>query len=246
METIFCLWVTPVTYFESTDHHPKSPMRKLSQSQEDYIKTIFKLQKDEPVSTMDIAQAADVAPATVTKALKKLAEMGLVSYRSYQGVTLTAAGRKVALEVIRHHRLLELYLKEVMGYSWDRLHEEAEHLEHHISEEFEDRLDEMLGYPTSDPHGHPIPARDGSFTEVNAVPLGSIPCGRSVVVHHLADDNTDLLAHLEDLALMPGSTVEIVEIAPFDGPVTIRHRSKKQVIGRRVADSVFVIPPDPE
>lgn len=219
-------------------------MAMLSPSQEDYIKTIFKLQKEEPVSTTDIAAAAGVAPATVTKALKKLAEMGLVSYRSYQGVTLSPAGRKVALEVIRHHRLLELYLKEIMGYSWDKLHEEAEHLEHHISEEFEARLDEMLGYPTSDPHGHPIPALDGSFTEVNAIPLGSVSCGRPVVVHHLADDNTELLSHLEELALMPGTTVEIAEKAPFDGPVTIHYEAKKQVIGRRVADSIFVVPLD--
>ncbi len=121
----------------------------LSQAVEDYLKTIYKLRGKEMVSTTDLAKAMEVSSASVTNMIKRLDQMGLVEYQSYKGARLTDAGCKIALEIIRHHRLLETYLKEIMGYSWAEIHEEAEHLEHHISEAFEDRMDKMLGLPNA-------------------------------------------------------------------------------------------------
>jgi len=218
----------------------------LSPTIEDYLKAIYKLQvrSEPPVSTSAVADAMEVSSASVTNMVKRLDELGLVGYESYRGVTLTAAGTKVALEIIRHHRLLELYLKEVMDYSWEQLHEEAEHLEHHISEEFETKLEELLDYPTHDPHGHPIPSRDGTVAEVRARPLAHVDAGTTVQVHHLEDADPELLHHLEDLGLMPRTTVEIKERAPFDGPITlIVHKEDgptREVVGQTVATAVFV------
>lgn len=139
----------------------------LSQSIEDYLKAIYVLQSEgESASTTNIAKALDVSSASVTNMLKRLAKMNLLEHESYKGAKLTPAGVKIALEVLRHHRLLELYLKEVMGYSWDEVHDEAENLEHHISEQFEDRIAELLNHPTHDPHGDPIPSKEGVMPEM--------------------------------------------------------------------------------
>ncbi|GIV58696.1 MAG: DNA-binding protein [Rhodothermaceae bacterium] len=211
----------------------------LSQAVEDYLKAIYKLQDDGAASTTDIARALDVSSASVTNMVKRLAEMGLVSYRSYKGVTLTEAGEKIALEIIRHHRLLETYLREVMGYPWDKMHEEAEHLEHHISEEFERRIEEMLGYPTHDPHGHPIPTRDGRIAEAPGRPLTDFDEGLRLMVCRVADTDPDLLTYLEELGLMPRTPVEIVAKAPFRGPITLRIGNRQEVIGYEVASQVF-------
>ncbi len=212
----------------------------LSQAVEDYLKAIYKLQGDDAVSTTDIARTLDVSSASVTNMIKRLAEMKLVAYQSYKGVRLTGAGEKIALEIIRHHRLLETYLKEVMGYSWDMMHEEAERLEHHISEEFEDKLDELLGYPTHDPHGHPIPTRDGQVPDTNTAPLAFAEPGRTVVVDHVSDADPDLLHYLEDIGLLPQTLIEVVARAPFNGPLTLRIGEAEQIIGHEVARNVFV------
>ncbi len=138
----------------------------VSQAMEDYLKAIYSLQTDdELVSTTSLASALDCSPASVTNMLQKLADLGFVSYTRYQGVRLAENGSRVALEVIRHHRLIELYLLQVLGFSWDAVHAEAERLEHVISEEFEERIDAALGHPTIDPHGHPIPTKEGLFAE---------------------------------------------------------------------------------
>ena len=222
----------------------------LSPTVENYLKEIYKLQvrHDPPVSTSALAEAMDVSSASVTNMAKRLDELGLVGYESYRGVTLSPAGTKVALEIIRHHRLLELYLKQVMDYSWEQLHEEAEHLEHHISEEFETKLEELLDYPTHDPHGHPIPARDGTVQEVRAHPLAHAEVGATVQVHHLEDADPELLHHLEDLGLMPRTIVEIKERAPFDGPLTLTVHTPEgpttEVVGQTVAGAVFVADED--
>ena len=132
---------------------------------EDYLKAIYQLAGSKSkVSTTRLAQHLTYSPASVTSMVQKLSQMKLLSYRPYQGVRLTAAGSKVALEVIRHHRLIELYLLQVLGYSWDKVHAEADRLEHVISEEFEERIDEALGFPTTDPHGDPIPTKDGPYS----------------------------------------------------------------------------------
>jgi DtxR family Mn-dependent transcriptional regulator len=213
----------------------------LSQAVEDYLKTIYKLQQNTAaVSTSDIARAMDVSSASVTNMVKRLAQMGLLEYESYRGVTVTATGEKVALEIIRHHRLLELYLREVMGYSWEKIHEEAEHLEHHISEEFEQKIDELLGFPTHDPHGDPIPTREGEMADATTHQLADVDPGNSVVVQRVSDTDPEMLSYLEEIGLLPGVSVKVVEKAPFHGPITMLIDGDKRVVGYRVASNVFV------
>src|SRR6056297_3859017 len=155
----------------------------LSQSVEDYLKAIYKLETDEKgASTTRIAESLDVSSASATNMVKRLSEMGLVDYESYKGASLTNSGRKIALEIIRHHRLLELYLLEVMGYSWDEVHEEAEKLEHHISERFEEKIAKLLDNPTHDPHGDPIPTKDGLIPEMDVEPLVNAEEGHHYLV----------------------------------------------------------------
>lgn len=215
----------------------------LSQAVEDYLKTIYKLQNgSDIVSTSDIARTMSVSSASVTNMVKRLAQMGLVEYESYRGVTVTSTGKKVALEIIRHHRLLELYLREVMGYPWDKVHQEAEHLEHHISEEFEDKLDEMLGFPTHDPHGDPIPTREGEIADSTTDPLANFEPGESVTIQRVSDSDPEMLSYLEKVGLMPGALLEIVGKAPFHGPITILVKGHEHVVGYRIASNVFVEP----
>lgn len=214
----------------------------LSQAVEDYLKTIYKLQGESTASTTEIARVMNVSSASVTNMIKRLAGMGLVEHQSYRGVTLTPSGEKIALEIIRHHRLLELYLKEVMGYSWEKLHEEAEHLEHHISEEFETKIEQLLGYPTHDPHGDPIPTREGTIPEAAVNPLSLVEPGCSVKVQRVSDGDPELLRYLERIGLMPRTELRVVDKAPFGGPITLRIEDREQVIGPNVADNVFVTP----
>ena len=182
----------------------------LSQSVEDYLKAIYSLQQEESVSTSELAEHLDLAAASVTKMAKRLDSLGLVTYTSYKGVRLTENGQQIALEIIRHHRLLETYLREIMGFDWDEMHEEAERLEHHISEEFEDRLDKMLGYPTHDPHGHPIPGRDGTVILHDSNPLTDCPVGVLLTVRKVSDRDTSMLKKMERLGLLPGATCTIL------------------------------------
>ena len=214
----------------------------LSPAVEDYLKTIYKLQEEGTVSMSEIARALDLSSASVTNMAKRLSDMGLAKYQSYKGVVLTEAGNKVALETIRHHRLLELYLQEVMGYSWDKLHAEAEQLEHYISEEFEARIDEMLNHPTHDPHGHPIPTPEGKVADMPIQTLSQTPPGQTVTVRHVSDSDADLLKYLEELGLLPGAPIEVLEKAPFNGPLTVRAGSEEQIVGVEVASNVFIEP----
>lgn len=211
----------------------------LSQAAEDYLKAIFKLQQDaEAVSTNDLAAAMDVTPASATNMVKRLAKMELVVHRSYYGVALTPAGRQVALEVIRHHRLLELYLREVMGYDWDALHAEAEHLEHHISEAFENRIDALLGYPTHDPHGDPIPTRTGEMPDVSRTSLASVAVGDARRIERLSDHDPDLLRRLEAKGLLPGAEVVVVR---HDGAGGLILRAETEIhLSGEAAAHVFV------
>lgn len=216
---------------------------RLSPAVEDYLKAIYKLQQSgAPASTSDVADALGISAASVTGMARRLTEMGLARHEPYKGIALTKAGTRVALEVIRHHRLLELYLKEMMDYSWAELHEEAERLEHHISEEFESKLDELLDYPTRDPHGHPIPTREGEMDEVGTDRLADVEPGQQVVVCHLMDDDPALLTHLEERGLMPGAVLEVAEQRDFEGPLTIRIEEEEQIVGQTIARSVFVRP----
>jgi len=213
-----------------------------SPSIEDYLKALYKLEEQQgaPVSTGALAQAMDVSSASASNMVKRLDELDFLTYEAYEGATLTDPGQTVALEVIRHHRLLELYLKEVMGFSWDEIHEEAEILEHHISERFEDRIEEMLDHPERDPHGHPIPARDGTVNELPTRSLADLTEGDGAVIDHIADENGELLALLEQRGLLPGVTVEVQETRPLDGLLVVAIDGTEQLIGEPVAQKVVV------
>ncbi|MBK8985066.1 MAG: metal-dependent transcriptional regulator [Chloroflexi bacterium] len=212
------------------------------QAIEDYLKTIYMLAESaSPVSTSRIAEARQVNPASVTSMLRRLDGLKLVNYEKHYGATLTESGTKIALEVIRHHRLLELYLMEALGFSWDEVHEQADLLEHVISEKLEERIAAALGHPTLDPHGDPIPAPDGSMVVLDTRPLAHVAIGEQVQVARIYDDdNSEMLRHLADLGLTPGTLVQVTAVAPFDGPLTIEVNGQAQIIGFNVARSVLV------
>lgn len=202
---------------------------------------IFLIQEESVVvTTTDIARAMDVSAASVTGMIKRLDRMKLVVHESYKGVTLTEAGEKIALEIIRHHRLLETYLREILGYSWEKMHDEAEHLEHHISEDFEERIDALLGYPTHDPHGHPIPTQDLKMVRAKTVALSDAPTDQSLSIHHLSDTDTSLLSLLEDIGLMPGREVRIVRRQRNGIIVRVENRGEV-LITKKMSGSVYVI-----
>jgi DtxR family Mn-dependent transcriptional regulator len=212
----------------------------LSQSVQDYLKTIYKLQEDGVVSTTDIAKELKVSGASVTGMLKRLAGMNLVDYNSYKGVKLTNSGDKIALEIIRHHRLLELYLKEELGFSLDKVHDEACRLEHYISDEFAEKISNILGNPKFDPHGHPIPDKSGEIFDYVEVPLSEVEPGYEVIIRRLSDSDPKLLGYLEKSDLLPGVKIKVMEKAPFNGPITIHYKDNDKIIGNEVAKNIFV------
>jgi DtxR family Mn-dependent transcriptional regulator len=213
----------------------------LTPATEDYLKTVYKLEDaNEVVATNAIAERMDVSAASVTNMMKKLSEMGLVEYARYQGITLTDAGRKIALEIVRHHRLLEVYLAEAMGFGWDQVDAEAERLEHVISEEFEDKMDEMLGYPTTDPHGSPIPKKDGTIARAEHEPLVNIAPGQSAIIRRVPDSDPALLRYLGELGLKPDATVVVLKKEPFDGPLMLRIGDREHHLGHQTAHGVLV------
>lgn len=222
----------------------QSPQRDSLNHQaiEDYIKTIYALAQDEsPVSTSRVAAARGVKPASATSMIQRLARLKLVNYEKHYGVTLTEAGEKLALEVIRHHRLLELYLMEALGFGWDEVHEQADILEHVISEKLEARIAAALNHPEFDPHGDPIPAPDGTMAVMATTALAEVAAGERVRMARVLDDsNSELLRYLADLGLVPGATFRVVAVAPFLGPLTIEIDGVSQVIGRNLAEMILV------
>ncbi|MBN1476474.1 metal-dependent transcriptional regulator [Candidatus Sumerlaeota bacterium] len=212
-----------------------------TQAVEDYLKAIYDLQSKQPkVATTALADHLGVAPASVTGMVKKLAEMNLVKHEPYQGVVLTDSGRMIALEVLRHHRLVELYLHQAMGVPWDQVHDEAERWEHVISEEIEDRIDELLGHPTHDPHGSPIPTRDGEVPETSNLRMSEFPSGSRVIISHVPDTDAALLRHLGDHGLYPGTEVAIVSIEAGEGSLTLRVGQTECTLRREMADVIAV------
>ncbi len=208
---------------------------------EDYLKAIYKLRENaEAASTNAIADRMGVSAASVTNMMKRLSETGLVEHRPYQAITLTDAGRKIALEIIRHHRLLEVYMAEALGFTWDQVDAEAERLEHVISEEFEDKIDAMLGYPTTDPHGSPIPGKDGSITPTNHDRLSDIDPGHTVVIRRVTDTEPALLRYLAELGLRPDNRVDVVKKEPFEGPMHLQVGGEERHVGHQVASCVLV------
>lgn len=208
---------------------------------EDYLKAIYKLQeRDDQVSTSVLAEYMGVAPASVTNMCKKLAELKLLVYEPYQGVKFTRAGKKLVLEIVRHHRLIELYLAEALNVPWDQVHEEAEKLEHVISEDLEDRMAAALGDPQFDPHGAPIPSRTGTLVQQETGRLIDMKTGDSLIVVEVDDDDPKLLRYLGELGLYPGTKILLVDCAPFDGPLTLDIDGQVHSLGYQAAKSVLV------
>jgi len=212
-----------------------------TESIEDYLKAIYEIQKEQrKVSTNSLSEELNVAPASVTSMIKKLSEKKLITHKRYQGVKLTKAGQMISLEVIRHHRLIELYLAEALGVPWDQVHEEAEKWEHVLSEDLEDRMDAVLGHPTRDPHGSPIPSRDGTITELDSVPLADLRPGQSAVVVEVSDHDPDLLRYVGKMGLYPRTKLKVLSIEPFNGPIKIEVEDSEHVLGSGAAQYVFV------
>lgn len=213
---------------------------------EDYLKSIYSLEQNNngeiPVSTNEIAHVMNVSPSSVTKMLKKLNEIGFVEYTSHQGVRLTDIGEKAALYVIRKHRLLELFLQNYLNYSWDEVHEEACKLEHCISEKFENTIDKLLGEPRFDPHGEPIPTKQGIIPKINAVSLTDVKPGSKVKIRWIRNDKPELLKYLKHIGIQPNTEVYIDEIDSFGGTVAININKKQKWIGVEVAQDIFVSP----
>ncbi len=213
----------------------------ISQAMEDYLKAIYKLLEfGEQVSTSALAEHLGVTPASVTNMCKKLAELNLLVYEPYQGVKFTPSGEKLVLEVVRHHRLIELYLAEALGVPWDRVHEEAEKLEHVISEDLEDRMAAALGDPQFDPHGAPIPSRSGILTPQQSYCLTDMTAGTDMVVVEVDDGNPELLRYLGQLGIYPGTEIRLITQSPFNGPLTLKISGQEHSLGYQAAKAVRV------
>jgi DtxR family Mn-dependent transcriptional regulator len=216
-----------------------SPAPDLSVAVQDYLKAIYALESaGERVTTSALARRMRVSAPSATAMTKRLDELGLVERLPYRGVALTDEGRRNALEVLRHHRLLERYLVDRLGLSLDEVHAEAELLEHALSEELEARIDEDLGYPTRDPHGDPIPDSELRLIHPEDRTLLELEPGARVSIARVPDDDPALLRYLGTLGLVPGSRLELVARAPFDGPVTVRTDRGEHAISRDLADRI--------
>jgi len=209
----------------------------VSEAVQDYAKAIYSLSRrtGKPVATSALAERLDVSPASASAMLKRLTTLGLVTHQLYRGTELTETGQRVALEVIRHHRLLELYLAEALGMSWDRVHAEAEVLEHAISPELSELIAEKLGHPTHDPHGDPIPSADGSIDEQVTVPLADVETGQSGIFTRISDSDPEMLRYLSQRGIAPGDALEVTERQPFDGPLTVRFGEREHALGGTLA-----------
>ena len=214
------------------------------QAIEDYLKTIYRLSQEEfPVSTSRLAETCGVKPASVTGMIKRLSSLGLVDYKKYYGVTLTESGRKIALEVLRHHRLIETYLMKAFGFEWDEVHEQAELLEHVISEKLEERIAAYLNHPEFDPHGSPIPRMDGTVPQIQSRPLTTMTTGDKGEISQIARDNdSELLRYLADSSLVPGNRLKVTAISVDREEFTVQLDStgESHTLSFEVADSILI------
>lgn len=211
-----------------------------SEAVQDYLKAIWKLEHRGRATTSALAAELSVTPASATAMVKKLAGLGLVEHERYRGMRLTASGERIALEVVRHHRLLELYLMEALGLGWDEVHAEAERLEHHLSEQLEARIDAVLGHPTHDPHGDPIPTAELVLLAEDGHWLSDVADGGAAVVRRVPDGDPELLRYLASLGVVPDQAILLVERAPFDGPVTVEVNGARHAIGLGLAGRIEV------
>jgi DtxR family Mn-dependent transcriptional regulator len=213
----------------------------LTDAIQDYLREIYKLEAaGARATTTSVAKAVEVSAASASVMLKRLAALELVEHTPYRGVVLTEAGRRVALEVTRHHRLLEQYLSETLGVPLDQVHAEADRLEHALSEELEQRIDAHLGHPTHDPHGHPIPTAELQLAAGAERTLLELEPGETAVIAHVPDGDPDLLRYLASLDLLPGRNVELAGTAVFGGPVTFRSATGQHAISRELAGAIGI------
>ena len=224
---------------------PPPPAPPLSGPVEDYLKTIYELERvGEPATTNDIALRLEISPASVSGMVRRLADQGLITHEPYRGVRLTSDGRQAALRTLRRHRILECYLTEVLGYPWDRVHPEAEQLEHAASEELIERMAAALGNPVQDPHGAPIPTRDGIVEDITFRTLAEVAQGERLRVRRVQDDDAERLRYLAELGIRPGALLRVLDKAPFDGPITLwvddSAGGTTRAIGVSLATQVFV------
>lgn len=221
-------------------------LAEVTQAHQDYLKTIYHLHsRGQEATNAAIAQAMGVTPASATNMVRRLADMGLVTFEAYHGVALTEEGERVALEMVRHHRLIELFLHEVLDIPWDQVHAEAEKLEHVISEELEDAIAHKLADPRFDPHGDPIPAKDGTKAPVSATALATWPQGQPALLARVRTQDGDRLRYLGSLGLYPGARVTVLGRAPFDGPLMIEVSGQQAMLAHDMAQLLLVteVPP---
>jgi DtxR family Mn-dependent transcriptional regulator len=212
-----------------------------TRAQQDYLKALYQLHGDQrPVPTRDLAQRLGISSPSVSEMVTRLSAQGLVEHDRYRGQQLTREGRKVALELVRHHRLLEMFLVQVLGYSWDEVHDEAERLEHVISERMEQRIFELLGRPQLDPHGHAIPTLGGKVRPVSNRPLSESRAGEKLVVQGVSDDDPVKLRELDRRGLLPGTRIDVVTESEFEGPIEIRVRGRREALPLGLARAMFV------
>jgi len=225
-----------------TTRRKKGEHGHLSEAIENYAKAVYALEQQHKgaVTNNALAERLGVTAASASSMVKKLDELGLVSHVPYKGVKLTARGRRVALEVLRHHRLLELYLTESLGVPWDRVHDEAEVLEHVLSEELEELIAAKLGHPTHDPHGDPIPSRELQIEEVKTESLSALEVGAKGVFVRISDSDPAMLRHLAERGITPGDRFEIVEKQPFDGALFARFGDRVHVLGGGLVNAMRV------
>lgn len=208
---------------------------------ENYLKHIYRLSLDHsPVKTSHLAQALELSPAAVTEMLKRLDQHGLVDYTRYQGVALSASGRKRALLVLRRHRLWEVFLTRVLGLEWDQVHDHAERLEHATDDELANHLDDYLGNPEFDPHGHPVPTREGTVEEVDRLRLTSLRPGSVAKIVQCTNENAQLLDYFNEQGLVPGISVRLRSQAPFNGPLTLEVDGERRTVGVEAARTLLV------
>jgi len=223
-----------------------SPPKKkdpLTQPVEDYLKAIYAIGKGTgPAATNEIAQRLALAPASVSGMVRRLADQGLLAYERYHGVKLTETGRRAALRTLRRHRVIEAYLSRALGFPWDRVHDEAERLEHAVSDELVDRMAATIGEPMVDPHGAPIPTRDGAVDETEHTSLADLAVGASGVVARVTDEDPEMLRYLGELSIRPGKRITVKARAPFDGPITLLVGREELSIGPALAMHVLVAP----
>jgi DtxR family transcriptional regulator, Mn-dependent transcriptional regulator len=212
----------------------------LSQSTEDYLKAIYRLSDgDAPVSTTDIADQLGVAPASVSSMIKRLSEQGWLEHVPYRGVSLTESGRRIALGMVRRHRIIETYLEARLGYSWDAVHDEAERLEHAVTDTLVERMAAALGNPTVDPHGDPIPDRDGRITQSDLAPLGRVPIGEVIVIRRVTTGDDARLRFISESGLVPGTRLRVRSQQPFNGPLVLDLGGRDQVVAADLANLIW-------